>query len=72
MLDITPAEDVLIVEEIKTEEQMKSGLFVPGTVTERDSLCKARVLRAGPGKTNSQGHVVALSIYFRSPLFRGR
>ncbi len=57
-LDINPSSDVLIVKEIGADDRTPGGLFVPEQVKEKDSLCKARILKAGPGQTNRAGQVI--------------
>lgn len=57
-MDLEPSFDVLVVEEIKPDEKTESGLFIPGAVTERDTLMKARILKAGPGQTNRAGQLI--------------
>ncbi len=52
-MNINPVSDVLIVNELPAEEKLASGLYVPGTSSEMDTLCKAEVLAAGPGRVNS-------------------
>lgn len=57
-MNIKPAFDVLIVEEIKADEKTAAGLFVPGTVVDKDSLCKAKILKAGPGMVSRDGKTI--------------
>lgn len=57
-MDIIPASDVLIVKEINPDTMTPGGLHVPATASDKDSITKGEILRAGPGITTPSGNLI--------------
>jgi chaperonin GroES len=57
-MNINPASDVLIVKEITPSESTPAGIFLPPSHTEKDTLMKAVIVAAGPGKINAKGDII--------------
>ena len=58
---IKPLADNVLIEPEKEEEKTKSGILLPDTA-EKGRPEKGKVVAVGPGRTNSQGKVVPLSV----------
>ena len=60
-MKIKPLSNNIIIEAIKEEEKTKGGILLPQTA-EKDRPQQGKVVAVGPGKTNSQGKVIPMSI----------
>ena len=60
-MKIKPLGDNVLIEPEKEEEKTKGGILLPDTA-EKGRPEKGKVVAVGPGRTNSQGKVVPLSV----------
>ena len=60
-MKIKPLSNNIIIEAVKEEEKTKGGILLPQTA-EKDRPQQGKVFAVGPGKTNSQGKVIPMSI----------
>jgi len=60
-MKIKPLSNNIIIEAIKELEKTKGGILLPQTA-EKDRPQQGKVVAVGPGKTNSQGKVIPMSI----------
>ncbi|MFA5755052.1 MAG: co-chaperone GroES [Candidatus Paceibacterota bacterium] len=60
-MKIKPLSNNIIIEAIKELEKTKGGILLPQTA-EKDRPQQGKVFAVGPGKTNSQGKVIPMSI----------
>ncbi|MDD3386769.1 MAG: co-chaperone GroES [Candidatus Pacebacteria bacterium] len=60
-MKIKPLSNNIIIEAVKEEEKTKGGILLPQTA-EKDRPQQGKVVAVGPGKTNSQGKVIPMSI----------
>lgn len=60
-MKIKPLSNNIIIEAVKEEEKTKGGILLPQSA-EKDRPQQGKVVAVGPGKTNSQGKVIPMSI----------
>ena len=60
-MKIKPLSNNIIIEAIKELEKTKGGILLPQTA-EKDRPQQGKVFAVGPGKTNSQGKVIPMTI----------
>lgn len=53
-MNILPASDVLILEEIEPSYKTRAGLYIPET-NQKDTVAKGKVIAAGEGEINKAG-----------------
>lgn len=57
---ITPLHDRVVIERIEAEEKTASGIFLPGSATEKPDV--GMVIAVGKGKTLDNGSTVAMNV----------
>jgi len=60
-MNIKPLSNNIILEQLKEEEKTKGGILLPQSA-EKERPQQGKVVAVGPGKTNSQGKVIPMSI----------
>ncbi len=60
-MNIKPLSNNIVLEQLKEEEKTKSGILLPQSA-EKERPQQGKVVAVGPGKTNSQGKVIPISI----------
>jgi len=60
-MNIKPLSNNIVLEQLKEEEKTKSGILLPQSA-EKERPQQGKVVAVGPGKTNSQGKVIPMSI----------
>lgn len=60
-MKIKPLSNNVVVEQVKVEEKTKGGILLPQT-SERERPQQGKVIAVGPGKKNSQGKEIPMSI----------
>lgn len=53
-MTVQPLHDRILIQRIEEEERTKSGIIIPDTAKEKPQ--EGRVIAAGPGKLDEEGH----------------
>jgi chaperonin GroES len=59
-LTLKPLDDRVVVESLVAEEKTTGGILLPDTAKQKPQ--QGKVIAAGPGKLNDDGHRVALAV----------
>ena len=69
-MQLNPLHDRVVVKRIDAETKTASGLFIPDNATEKPD--QGTVIAVGPGKRNSEGAVIPMSVNVNDRVLFGK